>query len=382
MVPVPDRARVPGAWARRRPGVPIRERGPGASFRPDDAPPSVFGRHQPGVAAPVLEHVALTALDVTAQRREELRELLGALTDEAQRLMATPPRGAVTATVGLGPALFDRRFNLGPRRPVALADLPAFPGDALDPARCGGDLCLQACAADPAGAARALAQLVAVAAPAARVRWAQAGSMHRPPEERPPAPPRNLLGFKDATSNPRRGKDLDRFVWIGGRDRTWMLGGTYLVVRRVQVLLDGWDALGGAEQERVIGRDRRTGAPLGRTHPFDPLPPGDDPVAPDAHTRVMAPRRNQGISLLRRGYSYEEPPGRGGERDAGILLLFYQRDPRRQFVPLQRRFADQDALRHHTRTTASAVFAIPPGAAPGRALAHPLLDGALRPGRA
>jgi deferrochelatase/peroxidase EfeB len=34
-------------------------------------------------------------------------------------------------------------------------------------------------------------------------------------------------------------------------------------------------------------------------------------------------------------------------------------DPRRQFVPLQRRLAAHDALHAHTTTKASAVFAIP-----------------------
>jgi deferrochelatase/peroxidase EfeB len=191
--------------------------------------------------------------------------------------------------------------------------------------------------------------------------------MHRRAGDEPHAPPRNLLGFKDATSNPRRGKDLDRHVWVGGRDRTWLLGGTYLVARRVQVLRDAWDALPDGAQERVIGRDRHTGAPLGRKGEFDRVPLGD-PMPPDAHARVMAPRLNDGISLLRRGYSYD-----AGSGDAGLLLLFYQRDPRRQFVPLQRRLAEHDALRHYIRAVGSAVFALPPGAGAGQALAHGLL---------
>src|ERR1019366_4466997 len=58
------------------------------------------------------------------------------------------PAARLTLTVGFGPSLFDGRFGLGAGRPKALADLPAFPGDALDPARSGGDLCVQACADD------------------------------------------------------------------------------------------------------------------------------------------------------------------------------------------------------------------------------------------
>ncbi|MGY1640287.1 Dyp-type peroxidase domain-containing protein [Geodermatophilus sp. SYSU D00703] len=38
-------------------------------------------------------------------------------------------------------------------------ELPAFPGDQLDPARSGGDLCIQACANDPQVAVHAVRNL-------------------------------------------------------------------------------------------------------------------------------------------------------------------------------------------------------------------------------
>ena len=43
--------------------------------------------------------------------------------------------GAPTVTVGLGPGIFEARFRLAGRRPVALAEVPAFAGDTLDPSR-------------------------------------------------------------------------------------------------------------------------------------------------------------------------------------------------------------------------------------------------------
>jgi deferrochelatase/peroxidase EfeB len=52
-----------------------------------------------------------------------------------------------------------------------------------------------------------------------------------------------VLGFRDGTNTVRRGSDLDRHVWIRGRDRSWLLGGTYLVVRRLRVALGAWTAL-------------------------------------------------------------------------------------------------------------------------------------------
>ena len=166
-------------------GVALQDRGPGESYRPDDVAPSLLGAHQPGIATPVLDHVAFAALDVSVERAPDLRDLLSALTVEAERLMraehradaAQGPAGALTITLGLGPALFDGRFGLASQRPVGLTELPAFPGDALDPASCGGELCIQACADALPKAGGALASLVAVADGAARVRWSQRGSM-------------------------------------------------------------------------------------------------------------------------------------------------------------------------------------------------------------
>jgi deferrochelatase/peroxidase EfeB len=53
------------------------------------------------------------------------------------------------------------------------------------------------------------------------------------------------------------------------------------------------------------------------------------------------------------------------------------RDPRRQFVPVQRRLAEHDALSAFSRPVGSAVFAIPPGARGGDAVAAGIFE---RPG--
>lgn len=190
--------------------MPVRDRGPGESYRPEDVPPSVHAAHQPAIATLVLDHLALVALDVTAGRAAELRDLLGELTLEAERAIAPPTaptpgaRRRSDRTLGLGPGLFGERFGLARRRPVALADLPAFPGDALEPAWTGGDLCLQVCADEAARGDRAPRQRRPRRRPGA---LRQRGRMHRRPGERRDGRPRNLLGFKDATANPRRGRD-------------------------------------------------------------------------------------------------------------------------------------------------------------------------------
>jgi deferrochelatase/peroxidase EfeB len=155
-------------------------------------------------------------------------------------------------------------------------------------------------------------------------------------------------------------RDLDRHVWVARGDRTWMVGGTFLVVRRIELRLTAWEALSVAERERVIGRRHDTGAPLGATHRFDRPPLETDAIAPDAHVRLAAARTNGGATMLRSAYSYDNRARSGDRQDGGLFLLTYQRDPRRQFVAVQRRLSEHDALSRFGRAVGSAVFAMPP----------------------
>lgn len=345
--------------------------------------------HQPGIATPFLDYLAFGAIDVVVDRAAELRELLVTLTVEAERLMAAnrvarpPDSAAATFTRRADRDTWprSRALRLRNARSVRARAVPAggaAPATGVSrrracPLSCGGDLCVQVCAREPELARDALAQLIAVTAGGARSSWVQEASARREPGDRPDGRPRNLLGFKDGTNNLRRGKDLDRHVWVTGRERSWMLGGTFLVVRRIRIRLVAWDALSLAEQERVIGRHRDSGAPLGQTREFDHMRLDDDATPPDSHARVAAPASNGGVALLRRGYSYDNGTDDAGRRDAGLLLFFYQRDPRRQFVPLQQRLINHDALTPFTQCVGSAVFAIPPGTAPNGYIADGLL---------
>ena len=91
-------------------------------------------------------------------------------------------------------------------------------------------------------------------------------------------------------------------------------------------------------------------------------------VIPDsAHIRVAAPRSNDGQALLRRGYSFADGVDpESGELDAGLYFICFQKDPRTQFIPIQRRLAETDALSQYLLPTGSGIFACPPGPAPGR----------------
>jgi deferrochelatase/peroxidase EfeB len=208
----------------------------------------------------------------------------------------------------------------------------------------------------------------------ATLRWSQQGFGRTSTTTRSQGTTRNLMGFKDGTDNIRAEDSaaMERFVWVQtGDGPSWMEGGSYLILRRIQMLFDVWDATSLEGQERVFGRKKASGAPLGGNDEYDQVDlsakKDGEPVIPaNAHIRLASPDYNDGQRILRRGYSYSEAPEPGsGQIDAGLLFVCFQRDPERQFIPLQRRLADSDALNHHTLHTASAIFACPPGCESG-----------------
>jgi deferrochelatase/peroxidase EfeB len=136
-----------------------------------------------------------------------------------------------------------------------------------------------------------------------------------------------------------------------------------------------------AEQERVIGRAKDTGAPLGATTEFDPLEltatdaEGKPLIDLDAHVRLAHSSTNGGAQLLRRGYNFVDGTDPLGRLDAGLFFLAYQRDPRTQFVVINTHLAGKqnDALNEYIQHVGSALFAYPPGIQPGQYLGHTLL---------
>ena len=370
----------------------------GSSENSDGAAVPFHGSHQAGIATPAQEFVNLAAFDMKSDASEDLRTLLQGWTEAAAALTAgslyesvsatsgqPPPDPAeardlgpaqLTITVGFGPSLFASRSRLGlaRRRPAGLRRLPAFRGESLDPALSDGDLCVQACADDPQVNFHAIHLLARIAADVATLRWNQQGFGRTSATSRSQGTTRNLMGFKDGTDNIRAedSEAMERFVWVQpGDGPDWMEGGSYLILRRIQMLFDVWDATSLEGQERVFGRRKVSGAPLGGRDEYDPVDlsakKDGEPVIPaNAHIRLASPNYNDGQRLLRRGYSYSEVPEPGsGQIDAGLLFICFQRDPERQFTPLQRRLADSDALNHHTLHTASAMFACPPGVGRG-----------------
>jgi Dyp-type peroxidase family len=82
------------------------------------------------------------------------------------------------------------------------------------------------------------------------------------------------MGFKDGTANPgsEDAAALQEFVWASARESPgWMHGGSYMVVRRIEILLAGWDAISLHQQQDAVGRHKLSGAPLTGQREYDPI---------------------------------------------------------------------------------------------------------------
>jgi deferrochelatase/peroxidase EfeB len=85
-----------------------------------------------------------------------------------------------------------------------------------------------------------------------------------------------------------------------------------------------------------------------------------------AHIRLASHEENDGLRLLRRGYSYTDgiDPQRG-TLEGGLLFLAFMKSPA-QFITLQRRLGTHDALNEYISHVGSGLFACPPGLRPGQ----------------
>lgn len=360
----------------------------------DGEPPEPFGgetlachgRHQAGIATAPAAHVRFTAYglrpetDADALRRmfrvvtgdiEALTSGEGPLADPEPELAARPSRLAVT--IGVGAGLVER---IDPaKRPAWLGPLPAFARDRLGQGYDGGDLLVMVQADDPLPLAHAARMLHRDLARFAEPLWTQQGFRTARGAEPDGATMRNLMGQLDGTTNPAPGDgDFSGLVWLGP-EAGWLEGGSALVLRRIRMELDTWDMVDRPGREQTIGRRLSDGAPLGAPSGAGEHTPVDFaarnelglPLIPAAAHIRRARSEDPAERILRRAVNYDD----GAE--AGLLFACYQRDPLRQFVPIQRRLDEADLLNQWVTHTGSAVFAILPGFLPGEALGARLL---------
>jgi len=370
-----------------------------------------YGKHQSGILTPAQDRLHFAAFDVIdGTSRQELIELLKDWTVAAAAMTAghdigsygavsgpydAPPEdtgeavglpaAGLTITFGFGPSLFRTsagvdRFGLAARQPAELVDLPHFPGDMLEEARSGGDLCIQACANDPQIAVHAIRNLSRIAFGRASIRWSQLGFGRTSSTSTSQATPRNLFGFKDGTANIKAEEPTaaTEHLWVGASDgAAWLSGGSYLVARRIRMTIETWDRSSLREQERVTGRNKGEGAPLSGgtefTAPdFDLVGRGDQPLIDKAaHVRLAHPTQNDGIRILRRGYNFVDGNDSLGRLDAGLFFISFQRTPA-HFTDVQLNLARHDAMNEYIKHVGSALFAVPAGAATGSYVGAPL----------
>lgn len=347
------------------------------------------GRRQSGVETPLQANGTLVSFTLKPEvDRAALARLLRLWTTDIALLMSARPAMAdsnpeiaataarLTVTVGLGFGAFAKA-NLDYEWPIAVRDLPAYPQiDRLDPAMCGGDLVLQICADDALSVAHAVRELVKDAKPFADVKWTQSGFSSAAGVNAGKTP-RNLFGQVDGTGNPKIGDAVfDYTVWNTGDRHPWFENGTTMVLRRIHMDVDRWETLKPADQEQVIGRTRKNGAPLTGQLEFDQPDfnakgaDGKFVIAEDSHVRRASFERK----ILRRPFSFDDGFAADGTADSGLLFITFQSEIE-SFMTIQNSLAKLDALNQWTTPVGSALFAILPGVRAGEWLGQSLLEG-------
>ena len=368
---------------------------------PEALPIPFEGKHQAGIVTPAQDRLYFVALDVTTERRDDLIALLQEWTAAARQMsqgndvgdfgavsghpMAPPedtgealglPPSGLTITIGFGRSLFvdadgKPRFGLDGQLPDRLKDMPSFSGDRLEDALSNGDIAIQACANDPQIAVHAVRNLVRIAFGRASVRYSQMGFGRTSSTSTAQVTARNLFGFKDGTANIKveEKKTVEDFVWVHGDDGpAWLVGGSYLVSRKINMRIETWDRESLEGQENIIGRTKGSGGPLSGGDEFAEIDfdadneRGSPAIDVKSHVRLAHPDFNNGAKILRRGYNFVDGSDGLGQLSAGLFFISYQRDPE-QFIQIQRNLAglNNDLLNEYIVHVGSGLFACPPG---------------------
>lgn len=146
---------------------------------------------------------------------------------------------------------------------------------------------------------------------------------------------RSWIGFHDGISNLRSGSQRAGAITIGRENATapddaWTIGGTYLSFVRIAIDLEVWDALDVPVQERLVGRDKVTGAALVSVGPDGR--PVRQPGCPASGTQTVADPGNESFRepppvsepALRAAHVQRANQHRGPTEEPGSLRLYRQ----------------------------------------------------------
>ena len=354
-----------------------------------------YGQFQSGIITPPppcrQPFATYAAFNVTAANRAELTDLFRTLTAQAAFLTAggaapsapagspPPDNGIVgpqiqadglTATVSVGASLFDGRYGLASRKPVQLVTMEPFAHDDLDPAISDGDLLVQLCADHSDTAVHALVDICTATGGALQPRWTVSGFVNPP---RPDGISRDWFGFKDGIAQPdyTSAAQNNQYVWAqpDSGEPAWAAGGSYHVVRIIHFDVQKWQGVPVAEQERIFGRKKTSGAPTYAPDPnandeYDPIYTNDPQgllTALNSHIRLANPQTPQTAAtstILRRSYDFELSPQAGGSPILGHAFTCFQRELN-SYIAMQTRLEDELLVPYLSPRGGGYFFALP-----------------------
>jgi deferrochelatase/peroxidase EfeB len=355
-----------------------------------------YGQYQSGIITPPppsrQPFSTYAAFSVTAANRSELTDLFRMLTDRVAFLAAggtapSAPAGSppadngivgpeiqpdgLTATVSVGASLFDGRYGLASLKPVQLVTMEPFAHDDLDPSISDGDLLIQLCADHNDTAVHALVDICNATSGVLEPRWTVSGFTNPP---RPVGIARDWFGFKDGIAQPDYTSTVqnNQYVWAqpNSGEPAWAASGTYHVVRIIQFNVQKWQGVPVAEQERIFGRQKTSGAPTYAPDPnandlFDPIYTNDPQgllTALNSHIRLANPQTPQTAAtstLLRRSYEIDQIPLSGsGAAPLGHAFTCFQRELN-TYTAMQTRLEDELLVPYISPRGGGYFFALP-----------------------
>jgi deferrochelatase/peroxidase EfeB len=203
-----------------------------------------------------------------------------------------------------------------------------------------------------------------------RERW-RIDAQRNPP--RPVGIPRDWFGFKDGITNPDTTNTtlMDQEVWVQPHtaEPAWAAGGTYQAVRIVHFNIEKWQGVPLAQQERIFGRRKASGAPMYATSEnasdlLDPVYTNDPQglITPlDCHIRLANPQTPETAStsnILRRSYDYDRTLETHGGLDLGHSFVCFQRELN-TYITMQNRLEGETLVPYISPRGGGYFFALP-----------------------